>query len=795
MAIPPNMTTFGCFFLFSLLFSSFSNAKAANIPYSQLSTAPEVDDLPPQYEYEIELHVTFANARLKKAYQALQSWKKAIFSDPFNMTGNWVGANVCAYNGVYCARALDDPTASVVAGVDLNQASTISRCCENSISATIVLSANSPRLFWTYRILKYVDLRYNEFEGSLPPELFEKELDAIFLNNNRFTSTIPDTLGKSPGFRGGFCQQQIERVHSEEHWEHDKHRGSNFLKQRHERLPPRGNRVLDFAKNQLTGAVPDSICTLPSLKNFTLADNFFKRVGKSCYSNSRLVLNDKTNCLEQRPRQKSKAICLPVVTKPVDCSKKCRDNPGEASPRKRGKSRKKGKQQKQKHLRHLKKTAVEVADGAVGVFSSFSVFSDLQKAATVAAEEISRNAAEVAKTAAKSIADIQNVAEDSESSEGDVEESIVEGEEKDEHDKRRKAALDKLEKASEDSLLGQARAWQALGSAWRGGSNLVHKIEHSAVNLAESIQHGGLPAPGSVAPSIIKSGKAFTAKGMQVLELVGKEAIDLLITETGIDIDGNMKRAQPQDNEDQLFEEVTFDRCFYIYGGPEHLEELEALSNHYTLLFNRRKVKLSPEQKSFYERKLKQVQQIFSLSFEIEGNAEELEKGKKIESGAEDSADEMKNLHDSSVRKAAEMAAGFTNALAGLATNDIIQRTASRLDSLHSEGVHRLSEMCCSAVSQLLMLAKSIISTANKAQEEDVDDDICIADVAEAYVAAMKGAAADSKEVSTHHKSIQEKADSISENLHSDRATAVGKIQDGLEYLTYIVSSTSMSVA
>ena len=32
--------------------------------------------------------------------------------------------------------------------------------------------------------------------------------------------------------------------------------------------------------------------------------------------------------------------------------------------------------------------------------------------------------------------------------------------------------------------------------------------------------------------------------------------------------------------------------------------------------------------------------------------------------------------------------------------------------------------MCCSAVSQLLMLAKSIISTANKAQEEDVDDDM-----------------------------------------------------------------------
>ncbi|MCD7448043.1 hypothetical protein HAX54_037357 [Datura stramonium] len=34
--------------------------------------------------------------------------------------------------------------------------------------------------------LKFLDLRYNEFEGSVPSELFDKNLDAIFLNNNRF---------------------------------------------------------------------------------------------------------------------------------------------------------------------------------------------------------------------------------------------------------------------------------------------------------------------------------------------------------------------------------------------------------------------------------------------------------------------------------------------------------------------------------------------------------------------------------------------------------------------------------
>lgn len=67
-------------------------------------------------------------------------------------------------------------------------------------------------------------------------------------------------------------------------------------------------------------------------------------------------------------------------------------------------------------------------------------------------------ASEVAKTAAKGIADLQSFPEESESyKEGDGEESAVEKEEEeDENDKQRKAALDKLEKASEDTVLGQA---------------------------------------------------------------------------------------------------------------------------------------------------------------------------------------------------------------------------------------------------------------------------------------------------------------------------------------------------
>lgn len=82
------------------------------------------------------------------------------------------------------------------------------------------------------------------------------------------------------------------------------------------------------------------------------------------------------------------------------------------------------------------------------------------------------------------------------------------------------------------------------------------------------------------------------------------------------------------------------------------------MSSHYALVFNRRKAKLSSEQKSVYDGKLKEVLQIFDLNSEIHGSSIESEKGKKVDAGIESTVNEMKTLHDSIVKKAAELAAG-----------------------------------------------------------------------------------------------------------------------------------------
>ena len=69
-----------------------------------------------------------------------------------------------------------------------------------------------------------------------------------------------------------------------------------------------------------------------------------------------------------------------------------------------------------------------------------------------------------------------------------------------------------------------------------------------------------------------------------------------------------------------------------------------------------------------------------------------------------------------------------------------------------------------------------------------------ISDVTEAYLAAIKGATAESHEV-IPQTSIQEKANAFSEHLRADRTTAVCKIQDGLQYLSYVIVSTSIPSA
>ncbi|XP_016499558.2 leucine-rich repeat extensin-like protein 4 [Nicotiana tabacum] len=326
-----------------------------------------------------------ANPRLHQAYIALQAWKRVIYSDPNNLTTNWIGPSVCNYTGVYCSKLPNDTKIQVVAGIDLNHADiagflpdelgllndlALLHLNSNRFCGILPLTLSNLTLLYELDLsnnrfvgpfpdvvlslpsLKYLDLRYNEFEGPLPSQLFSKNLDAIFFNNNRLTSIIPSNLGSSSAsvivfannFFGGQLPPSI----------------ANFANTLEELLlintsltgclPPEVGflyklRVFDVSYNKLVGPIPytiaglahlemlnlahnmmsgivqEGICALPNLSNFTFSYNYFCEEQGICsnLTSKGIVSDDRRNCLPDKPLQRNKKDCEAVNENPVEC--------------------------------------------------------------------------------------------------------------------------------------------------------------------------------------------------------------------------------------------------------------------------------------------------------------------------------------------------------------------------------------------------------------------------------------------------------------------------------------------
>ena len=71
----------------------------------------------------------------------------------------------------------------------------------------------------------------------------------------------------------------------------------------------------------------------------------------------------------------------------------------------------------------------------------------------------------------------------------------------------------------------------------------------------------------------IQDGK-LTSKAQELLEYVQKETIDIIVQETGMEVEGDEAPIGDEAEEEagEYIEEISFERCYYIYGGPEYLE-------------------------------------------------------------------------------------------------------------------------------------------------------------------------------------------------------------------------------
>ncbi|KAJ8547332.1 hypothetical protein K7X08_010918 [Anisodus acutangulus] len=307
------------------------------------------------------------NPRLFNAFIALQAWKHVITSDPRNFTKDWYGYNVCNYTGVYCAPAPDNPNITTVAGIDLNHANisgylpedlglltdlAVFHINSNRFLGTIPKSFSKLRVLYELDVsnnllcgkfpsvvlslpsLKFLDIRYNQLEGNVPSRLWDRKLDALFINNNNFQFAWPKNLGKSPvsalvmanikvtgcipssianmskslneiilmnASLSGCLPQELGLLKNVRVFDVS---FNNLVGELPETIG--GMKKLEHinvAHNKLSGEIPASICSLPKLENFTYSYNYFCSEPNICLKLK--DKDDKKNCIPHRPSQRS----------------------------------------------------------------------------------------------------------------------------------------------------------------------------------------------------------------------------------------------------------------------------------------------------------------------------------------------------------------------------------------------------------------------------------------------------------------------------------------------------------
>nr|XP_043608589.1 uncharacterized protein At4g06744 [Erigeron canadensis] len=175
--------------------------------------------------------LVFIDQRLSIVYPLIKKFKNTITSDPLNITGSWVGSDICNYRGFYCDNPPDNDTAVTLASIDFNgfqltapsldgfldQLPDLALFHANSNFFSGTISTNITKLPYLYELdisnnlfsgpfptpilgmntLSFLDIRYNLFTGSIPPQLFTKDLSLLFLNNNNFIQKLAEILGNS----------------------------------------------------------------------------------------------------------------------------------------------------------------------------------------------------------------------------------------------------------------------------------------------------------------------------------------------------------------------------------------------------------------------------------------------------------------------------------------------------------------------------------------------------------------------------------------------------------------------
>ncbi|XP_010523006.1 PREDICTED: uncharacterized protein At4g06744-like [Tarenaya hassleriana] len=259
--------------------------------------------------------LNFVDERLAVIYPAIQKFKSLISSDPFNVTGTWVGSDICSYRGFFCDNPPDNGSAIAVASIDFNgfqlsapsidgfldQLPDLAIFHANTNNFGGVVPPKIAELKYLYEFdisnnrfsgpfptavlgmpgLTFLDIRFNRFTGSVPPQIFTQNLDVLFINDNEFTANLPETLGETHiqfltlannKFNGPIPRGILRAMSTvtEVLFLNNELTGClpyelGFLKEA---------RVLDVGQNRLTGRLPMSLTCLEKAEQLNFAGNF-----------------------------------------------------------------------------------------------------------------------------------------------------------------------------------------------------------------------------------------------------------------------------------------------------------------------------------------------------------------------------------------------------------------------------------------------------------------------------------------------------------------------------------------
>ncbi|TYJ44198.1 hypothetical protein E1A91_A03G206200v1 [Gossypium mustelinum] len=334
----------------------------------------------------------FRNQRLAKAHTVIQTFKSKILVDENSkkFTKTWRGTEVCNYKGFTC-DIRPDVNETAVASVDFNGAKfagpngylpldgfidklddlAIFHANSNNFTGTIPyevskikylyeldlsnnqLSGDFPMNVLKATNLTFLDLRFNSIKGLVPQQVFNLDLDVLFINNNNFEQRLPENLGDTPVLYLTFANNKFTGPIPTSIGKAPNLLEVLFLNNKLTGCLPYeiGNlsqatvfdvgsnkltgpipysfgclkkiELLNLAGNEFYGEVPETVCQLKNLQNLSLSYNYFTQVGPTCRDLiMKKKLDVKNNCILDLPFQRSEAECTAFFSRKLYCDRK-----------------------------------------------------------------------------------------------------------------------------------------------------------------------------------------------------------------------------------------------------------------------------------------------------------------------------------------------------------------------------------------------------------------------------------------------------------------------------------------